>query len=103
MSDRGGDIDALLDELGLDSCDRMKCNAQILLCTDSCLNKTFKDVEVKIGVHNLLGEGIEATHVLSSSDSVWTLGLIAFMKLLSADNSVDTISLHHLYQKFLTD
>ena len=31
------------------------------------------------------------------------LGLVAFSKLLASDNSVDTISLHHLYIKFLED
>ena len=103
MTDRGGDVESLLEELGLPKENRMKCNAHILLCIDSSLNKSFKDFEVKVGVENLLGKGLESTHVLSSSDSVWTLGLIAFSKLLSADNSVDTISLHGLYNKFLID
>ena len=64
MTDRGGDVDALLDELGLPKEDRMKCNAHILLCIDSSLNKAFKDFEVKVGVENILGHGLESTHVL---------------------------------------
>ena len=64
MTDRGGDVDALLDELGLPKEDRMKCNAHILLCIDSSLNKVSKDFEVKVGVENLLGHGLESTHVL---------------------------------------
>ena len=103
MTDRGGDVDALLDELGIDPNNRLKCNAHILLCIDASLNKVLKDLEIKAGVQNLLGQGLESTHVLSSSESVWTLGLIAFSKLLASDNSVDTISLHHLYIKFLED
>ena len=93
MSDRGGDVDALLDKLGIEKKERMKCNAHILLCVDSSLNKTFKDFELKIGVQNLLGRGLESTFVLSSNESVGILGLTAFSKLLAPCNAVDTISL----------
>ena len=79
----------------------MNCNAHVLLCVDSCLNKTLTDFELKVGVHKLLGRGLESTHVLSSNESVWILGLIAFSKLLSPSSAVDTISLNKLFLKFL--
>ena len=101
MTDRGGDVNSLLDELGVEPSKRMNCNAHVLLCVDSCLNKTLTDFELKVGVHKLLGRGLESTHVLSSNESVWILGLIAFSKLLSPSSAVDTISLNKLYLKFL--
>ena len=39
MTDIGGDVDALLDELGIDPKNRLKCNVHILLCIDASLNK----------------------------------------------------------------
>ena len=33
-----GDVDALLDELGRDPNNRLKCNVHILLCIDASLN-----------------------------------------------------------------
>ena len=38
MTDRCGDIDALLDELEIDPKNRLKCNVHILLCIDASLN-----------------------------------------------------------------
>ena len=38
MTDIGGDVDALLDELGIDLKNRLKCNVHILLCLDASLN-----------------------------------------------------------------
>ena len=38
MTDIGGDVDALLDELGIDPKNRLKCNVHFLLCIDASLN-----------------------------------------------------------------
>ena len=46
MTDRCGDVDAFLDELGIDPKNRLKCNAHILLCIDASLNKVLKDLEI---------------------------------------------------------
>ena len=77
MNDRAGDSDASLDELGITSEKRLKCNAHILLCIDQALDKVFKDLETTFGVQKLIGLG--ASHVFSGgSNSIWYLGLIAF-------------------------
>lgn len=102
MSDRGGDVDSVLDELGgFDRSERMKCNAHILLSVDSSLSKTFKTFEIKAGATKLLGQGLEATFSLTSNDSIWILGLIAFAKLLSPSHAQDTLSLSKSYNEFI--
>ena len=101
MNDRAGDSDASLDELGISSEKRLKCNAHILLCIDQAIDKVFKDHETTFGVQKLIGLG--AAHVFSGgSNSIWWLGLIAFSKLLSPSHAQQSISLFSLYTEFLT-
>ena len=101
MNDRAGDSDASLDELGISSAKRLKCNAHILLCIDQAIDKVFKDLETTFGVQKLIGLG--AAHVFSGgSSSIWWLGLIAFSKLLSPSHAQQNISLFSLYKEFLT-
>ena len=76
MNDRAGDSDACLDDIGIESEKRLKCNAHILLCIDQAMDKVFKDLETTLGVQKLIGLG--ASHVFSGgSNSIWWLGLIA--------------------------
>ena len=63
MNDRAGDSDAILDELGIESEKRLKCNAHILLCIDQAMDKVFKDLETTLGVQKLIGN--DAAHVFS--------------------------------------
>ena len=101
MTDRAGDSDVMLDELGIDETKRLKCNAYVLLVVDVALDKVFRDVETLIGVSNLIGKG--AAHVFSSpKNSVWFLGLIAVAKLLSPSHNTESISLYEEYTKYLS-
>ena len=101
MTDRAGDSDVMLDELGIDESKRLKCNAHVLLAVDVALDKVFRDVETLIGVANLIGKG--ASHVFSSpKNSIWFLGLIAVAKLLSPSHNTETISLYKDYTKYLS-
>ena len=86
MNDRAGDSDACLDEIGVETEKRLKCNAHILLCIDQAMDKVFKDFETTLGVQKLIG--LEASHVFSGgSSSIWWLGLIALAKLLSPSHA----------------
>ena len=100
MSDRAGDSDVMLDEIGVSAKRRLKCNAHVLLAVDVALDKVFRDIETLIGVTNLIGRG--AAHVFNSpKNSVWYLGLIAVTKLLSPSHNTESISLHKAYCSFL--
>ena len=57
ITDRAGDSDTCLDELGIASERRLKCNAHILLFVDQALDKVYKDVETSLGVQKLVGLG----------------------------------------------
>ena len=64
MSDRAGDADAGLDELGVKNEKRLKCNAHILVAVDQAMDKVFRDTEAALGVQNLIG--LNASHVFST-------------------------------------
>ena len=57
MSDRAGDSDVMLAEIGVSAKRRLKCNAHVLLAVDVALDKVFCDIETLIGVTNLIGRG----------------------------------------------
>ena len=48
MTDRAGDSDVMLSELGVDEKQKLKCNAHILLAIDVALDKVFRDTETLI-------------------------------------------------------
>ena len=101
MTDRAGDSDVMLDELGVADKKRLKCNAHVLLAVDGALDKVFKDVESIVGVSNLIGRG--ESHVFNSpKNSVLYLGLLAVAKILSPSHSTESISLFTDYTKFLS-
>ena len=102
MNDRAADSDAMLDELGVSEEKRLKCNAHCILCIQNAVDKVFKDKETEIGVNKLIST--DAQHVFTSpSNSIFTLGLIAFSKFLSPSHAQLSISLYKPYKQFLTD
>ena len=102
MGDRAGDGDVMLDELGVAEEVRLKCNAHTILCVQNAVDKVYKDKESEIGVVKLISTA--AQHVFSSpSNSICTLGLIAFAKLLSPSHAEHSISLYSNYKQFLLE
>ena len=100
MNDRAGDGDKMLDELGVPEEQRLKCNAHCILCIQNAVDKVFKDKETEIGVTKLIST--DAQHVFNSpSNSIFTLGLIAFAKFLSPSHAQCSISLYKDYKQFL--
>ena len=102
MNDRAGDSDTMLDELGVEEDRRLKCNAHCILCIQNAIDKVFKDRETEIGINKLIST--DAQHVFNSpSNSIFTLGLIAFSKFLSPSHAQLSISLYKAYKQFLSD
>lgn len=102
MNDRAGDGDKMLDELGVSEEHRLKCNAHCILCIQNAADKVFKDKETEIGVAKLIST--DAQHVFNSpSNSIFTLGLIAFAKFLSPSHAQCSISLYKDYKVFLAE
>ena len=100
MTDRAGDSDTMLAELGVDKEKVLKCNAHILLAIDVAIDKVYKDIETKPGLATLISNG--AQHVFNTSrNSIWYLGLIAIAKLLSPSHCKESISLNKDYKMFL--
>ena len=102
MNDRAGDSDTMLDELDVSEEKRLKCNAHTILCIQNAVDKVFKDSETEIGVNKLIST--DAQHAFNSpSNSIFTLGLIAFSKFLSPSHAQLSISLYKAYKQFLTE
>ena len=102
MNDRAGDSDTMLDELGVSAECRLKCNAHTILCIQNAIDKMFKDKETEIGVSKLIST--DAQHVFSSpSNSIFTLGLIAYAKFLSPSHAQTNISLYKSYKQYLME
>ena len=98
MNDRAGDSDKMLDELGVANDQRLKCNAHCILCIQNAIDKVFKDKETEIGIAKRIST--DAQHCFSSpSNSIFTLGLIAFAKFLSPSHA--QTSLYKPYKQFL--
>ena len=72
--------------MGIEETKILKCNAHVILCIQNAIDKVLKDKETEIGVAKLIST--DAQHVFSSpSNSIFTLGLIAFAKFLSPSHS----------------
>ena len=54
MSDRGSELDKLLENLDVDESKRIKCCAHIILGIDNAIAKVFKDTEQQIGIQKLM-------------------------------------------------
>jgi hypothetical protein len=103
--DRAADNNICMDELGVDKDRRLKCTAHIILCEKNSLDTVFMEVGEKVGSDKL--NSTKASHVFSSGrggkQSIWTLGEIAFEKLLSPKFCKDSISQFVSYKRFLTE
>ena len=101
MTDRAGECETLLQNLGVDKGQMLKCSAHIILGIDHAIDKVYRNVEQKIGVHQLLevtgGEKI----FLSPSTSIHTLGLIAIAKLLSPSHAQHSVSLYTDFKSWM--
>ena len=102
MTDRAGECESLLQNLGVDHSKMLKCSAHIILGIDHAIDKVYRNVEQKIGVHNLLevtgGEKI----FMSPSTSIHTLGLIAIAKLLSPSHAQHSVSLFTDFKSWMS-
>ena len=103
MTDRAGECDSLLQNLGVDQSKMLKCSAHIILGIDHAIDKVYRNFEQKIGVQKLLevtgGEKI----FLSPSNSIHTLGLIAIAKLLSPSHAQHSVSLYTDFKSWLSE
>lgn len=103
MTDRAGECESLLQNLGVDQSKMLKCSAHIILGIDHAIDKVYRNVEQKIGVHNLLevtgGEKI----FMSPSTSIHTLGLIAIAKLLSPSHAQHSVSLFTDFKSWMSN
>ena len=103
--DRATDNDVCMDELGVEKDRRFKCSAHMILCEKTSLDKVFKDVEEKVSCDKLIST--KAAHVVSlrrvGKQSIWTLGEIAFGKLISPKYCKDSISQFVSYKRYLKE
>ena len=95
MSDRAGDCATLLDNLGIQSNQIIKCSAHNILGVDHACDKVFRNIEQKIGVQKLLKVTAGEKVFTSPSTSVHTLAQIALTKLLSPSHAA-----HSLYNEY---
>ena len=101
MSDRGSDLDVLLENLGVDEEKRLKCCAHVILCIDNAIDKVFKNTEQMVGVQKILKLSAGEEIFKSPGSSIHTLGLIAIAKLLSPSHASHTVSLYSEYKLWL--
>ena len=103
MTDRAGECEGLLVNLGVDQNQMLKCSAHIILGIDHAIDKVYRNVEQKIGVQQLLevtgGEKI----FMSPSTSIHTLGLIAIAKLLSPSHAQHSVSLYTDFKSWMAN
>ena len=100
ITDRAGDSDKMLDQLGIAGSDRLKCNAHILLCISQALDTVFKNYETNMGLKNLISEGASFVFT-NTANSIWFQGLNAFSKLLAPYHAAKPISLQKVYSNYL--
>ena len=100
MSDRAGDCTTFLKSLNVEDEKVLKCCAHMILCADHAIEKTFKQLEQKIGVHKLLDTSA-GDRAFTGGSSVHTLGLIAISKLLSPSHASHTVSLYNEFKQWL--
>ena len=100
MSDRAGDCTTFLKSLNVEDEKVLKCCAHMILCADHAIEKTFKQLEQKIGVHKLLDTSA-GDRAFTGGSSVHTLGLIAISKLLSPSHASHSVSLYNEFKQWL--
>ena len=100
MTDRSGDGDIVMENLGIDDQKILKCNAHVILCIDKCIDSIFLEVESSIGRDKLIGINI-GSMAFTSSESIITLGLMALAKLLSPSHAALSYSLYESYKMWM--
>ena len=101
MSDRGSDLDVLLEKMGVEEDKRLKCCAHVILSVDNAIDKVFKNTEQMIGVQKILKLSAGEEIFRSPGSSIHTLGLIALAKLLSPSHAQHSVSLYNEYKLWL--
>ena len=102
MTDRSADNDIVLDELGIDDQNILKCNGHIVLTVDDAIDHVLRDIESQVGRDKLAGEGLTLGKFQSKS-SIVTLGLIAICKCLSPSHAALSYSLYQRYKEWRED
>ncbi|KAL4219994.1 Cullin-2 [Mactra antiquata] len=97
MSDRAGDCNTLLQNLGVSEEKAIKCCAHLILGVDHACDKVFRNTEQHIGIQNLIKITAGEKVFCSPSSSIHTLGLIAIAKLLSPSHAAHSVSLYNEY------
>ena len=103
MTDRAGECEILLQNLGIDSSKMLKCCAHMILGVDHAIDKVFKNTEQMIGVQKLLEVSAGEKIFLSPGSSIHTLGLIAIAKLLSPSHAQHSVSLYNDFKSWMAD
>ena len=99
ISDRSADCDVVLDELGIDDQNILKCNGHVVLTVDDAVDHVLKDIEAQVGRDKLAGDGL-AFNKFKSKSSIATLGLIAICKCLSPSHAALSYSLYQRYKNW---
>ena len=97
MTDRSGDGDIVMENLGVDSQKILKCSAHIILCIDKSIDSVYLQVESSIGRDKLIGVNI-GNMAFTSSESIVTLGLMALSKLVSSSHAAVSYSMYESYK-----
>ena len=103
MTDRAGECDSLLQNLGVEQSKMLKCSAHIILGIDNAIDKVYRNFEQKIGVQKLLDVTGGEKIFMSPSNSIHTLGLIAIAKLLSPSHAQHSVSLYTDFKYWLSE
>ena len=103
MSDRGSDLDIVLDILNVEKEKNLKCCVYIILGIDNAIEKVLRNTEQLIGVQKLLKLTAGDKAFNSPSTSIHTLGLIALSKLLSPSHAANSVSLYCEYKLWIDE
>ena len=101
MCDRSSDGNIVLDELGIEDGQRLKCSAHVILSIDEAIDSVLRDIESSIGRDKLIGSNVGGA--FQSSSSIITLGLIAFAKALSPSHAALSYSLYMQYKNWRSE
>ena len=99
MTDRATDCRTVLEKLGAEDNQVLKCCAHLILGIDHAVDKIFQEAERKIGVQNLIKTSAGSKVFMCPGSSIHTLSLIAISKLLSPSHASHSVS---LYNEFIT-
>ena len=97
LTDRSGDGDVGMRNLGVDEQKILKCSAHIILCIDKCIDSVYLEVESSIWRDKLIGVNI-GNMVFTSSESINSLGLMGLSKLVSSSHAAVSYSMYESYK-----